>query len=581
MSSMFSENRAFLVQYLAPQRGRVVVLTVLLFGSIGLQLANPQVLRRFIDEATGQGAVSTLINTGIIFICVALLQQIVSVGATYFSENVGWTATNNLRADLLHHVLRLDQSFHKTRTPGELISRIDGDVTTLANFFSRLVIQVVGNLMLLVGVLAILWMTDWRIGLLLSVCALLVLGSLVGLQYYIQPFWKKVQETKADLIGFLEERLSATEDIRSNGAQEYTLQRFYERHRLYFGASWRARIRAPLVWGTADGLFTVATCAVILISVSLYRDGTLTVGMIYSIFTYIALLWMPLHTMAEQAEEFQKAGAGIARVRELLAAHTALVPGTGGTLPNEALSVQFEGVRFGYGDDETVIRDMTWSLPAGKTLGILGRTGSGKTTMTRLLFRLYDPQEGTIRLSGADVRDVPLHNLRRRVGIVTQEVQLFNAPVRDNLAFFDRSIDDARILDALGELGLEPWLRSLPHGLDTVMTSGSGGLSAGEAQLLAFTRIFLRDPGLVILDEASSRLDPATEELIERAIDKLMQGRTGLIIAHRLDTVHRADEILILEDGHVLENGPREDLLADPDSRFNALLRTGIEEALA
>jgi ABC-type multidrug transport system fused ATPase/permease subunit len=165
--------------------------------------------------------------------------------------------------------------------------------------------------------------------------------------------------------------------------------------------------------------------------------------------------------------------------------------------------------------------------------------------------------------------------------MVTQDVQLFEATVRDNLTLFDDSIPDERIVRALVDLGLHHWYQSLPEGLDTILGPGGSGLSAGEAQLLAFTRVFLRDPGLVILDEASSRLDPATEQLIERAVDKLLQHRTGIIIAHRLDTIHRADEILILEHGRIREHGERERLLRDPHSRFNALLKTGIEEALA
>ena len=214
-------------------------------------------------------------------------------------------------------------------------------------------------------------------------------------------------------------------------------------------------------------------------------------------------------------------------------------------------------------------------------MGILGRTGSGKTTLTRLLFRLYDPQSGRIELGDVDIRTTPLRDLRRRVGIVTQEVQLFHASIRDNLTLFDNTIPDDRILMAIEELGLRSWYTALPEGLDTMLAAGNGGLSAGEAQLLAFTRIFLRDPGLVILDEASSRLDPATEQLIERAVDKLLVNRTGIIIAHRLHTVHRADEILILEGGALAEHGARELLMRDPGSRFAQLLRTGLEEAMA
>jgi ATP-binding cassette subfamily B protein len=246
---------------------------------------------------------------------------------------------------------------------------------------------------------------------------------------------------------------------------------------------------------------------------------------------------------------------------------------------------------------------------------VLGRTGSGKTTLTRLLFRLYDVDAGAIRLHNGeskmndhrpqttvsplavvcglssviqtDIRDIPLSELRRHVGMVTQDVQLFAASVRDNLTLFANydpaqpPIDDGRIVDALETLGLGDWLRGLPAGLDTVLEGGGKGLSAGEAQLLAFTRVFLRDPRLVVLDEASSRLDPGTERLLERAIDRLLAGRTGIVIAHRLRTVMRADDILILENGRVVEFGPRLTLAADPGSRFYRLLQTGLEEVLA
>jgi ATP-binding cassette, subfamily B, bacterial len=214
-------------------------------------------------------------------------------------------------------------------------------------------------------------------------------------------------------------------------------------------------------------------------------------------------------------------------------------------------------------------------------VGILGRTGSGKSTLARLVTRLYDPRAGAIRVSGIDLRDVDRTDRRARIAMVTQEVQLFRATVRENLTFFDASVDDARLWEALNDLGVGEWVASLPQGLDTMLESGSGGLSAGQAQLLAFARVFLGDPGLVILDEASSRLDPATEVLIERAVDRLLTDRTGLIIAHRLATVDRADDILILERGRLVEFGERDALAEDPKSRFSTLLRTGMEELLA
>jgi ATP-binding cassette subfamily B protein len=243
--------------------------------------------------------------------------------------------------------------------------------------------------------------------------------------------------------------------------------------------------------------------------------------------------------------------------------------------------VSFVGVSFAYTEEEQVLRDVTFDLAPREILGLLGRTGSGKTTLARLLCRLYDKDGGDILLEGIDIAALKLKVLRERVAIVTQDVQLFQATVRDNLTFFDRTVGDEQIEAVIDQLGLTDWYHSLPHGLDTKLMSGGQGLSAGEAQLLAFTRVFLRNPGLVILDEASSRLDPATERRIERAVDRLLQNRTAIVIAHRLSTVQRADKILILDEGKAVEYGRRKTLLADPRSRFRRLLQTGLQEVLA
>lgn len=293
---------------------------------------------------------------------------------------------------------------------------------------------------------------------------------------------------------------------------------------------------------------------------------------------YTQLIYQPIGAIMQQLDDFQQASAGITRIRELLQVQSKLNDGPGVDFPQGALAVEFSNVTFGYGAEEKVLQDISVRLEPGEVLGLLGRTGSGKTTITRLLFRLYDPTVGTIRLGEHDLRQARLSDLRRHIGMVTQDVQLFHATIRDNLTFFDTTIDDSRILQAIDDLGLLPWYQTLSDGLDTMLAANGGGLSAGESQLLAFARIFLRDPGLVILDEASSRLDPATEHLIERAIGKLLQGRTGIIIAHRLRTLQHVDTLLHLDAGRVNEYGPRAQLAADANSRFSQLLRTAHEE---
>jgi ATP-binding cassette subfamily B protein len=307
----------------------------------------------------------------------------------------------------------------------------------------------------------------------------------------------------------------------------------------------------------------------------------MTIGTVFLLVYYISLLSQPIRELSQQVDSLQSVGASVERIRELKAVVPTILDGPGLPLPaGRPLRLDFQSVSFSYLADEPVLEKVCFTVPEGEVLGLLGRTGSGKTTIARLVFRLHEPTGGSILLQGTRLADTRLADLRHRVALVTQDVQLFQATVRENITFFDGSVSDARIMEAIDALGLSDWLKALPRGLDTRLETGGRSLSAGEGQLLAFTRVFLRDPGLVILDEASSRLDPATERLIERAVDRLLKNRSAIVIAHRLATVGRADDILILDGGRVAEYGRRAELASNPQSRFSALLRTGMDEVL-
>ncbi|GLV57306.1 helicase [Dictyobacter sp. S3.2.2.5] len=573
--------RELLTLYLGPQWRRVCWLILLLLGSIVLQLINPQILRQFIDN-TMQGAdITPLMLAGALFMGFSLLNQMLAVINTYVSENVAWTATNQLRTDLVRHCLQLDIAFHKARTSGELIERIDGDVNTLATFFSQAIVRLFGNGLLIIGVLLLLFKEQWQVGIAISLFALCGLLILTRVRRIAIPYWMKTREKDAEFFGFLGEHLAGTEDLRANGATGYVMTRFYQILRGWLPINIRASLASYGTWGSTLLLFGIGNALALAISIYLWSKHEISPGSVYLIFYYTNLLSAPMEQIRTQLQQLQEAGAGIERIRQLLQAQPTILDGSGPDLPEGALALEIDDLTFSYNPEEPVLQHISLQLSAGRVLGVLGRTGSGKTTLARLLLRLYEPQQGEILLGGVPLRQTRLSDLRQHIGMVTQDVQLFHATVRDNLTYFNRAIADERIIRVLSEVGLVGWYKSLPEGLDTVLGSDGEGLSAGEAQLLAFTRIFLSDPGLIIMDEASSRLDPATEQLIEHAIDTLLNNRTGIIIAHRLGTIQRADDILIIENGRILEYGPRTRLAADPQSRFYQLLQTGLEEVLA
>ena len=575
-------------RYVAPQWRRTALLTALILASIGLQLLGPQLLRAFIDSAIAGAALESLATLALAFVGVALVTQLLTAWSQYVGEDLGWTATNALRADLALHCLRLDLSFHKERTAGELIERIDGDVTALATFFSRFVVNVLGNLLLLVGVLVVVAREDLRAGLALTVFAAVAVFLMAGpLRNIAVKYWRRLREVSAQMFGFLSERLAGTEDIRSSGAETHVMHGLAFHHRAWLAARRQAVYAGTILWSMTIVIFAVGNAVAFGVGAYLWSLDVITLGTVYLLFHYTDMLRRPIEQLRRELEEMQRAVASVGRVTELLRTESRLPEGRGAPIPSGPLAVELDAVSFAYESsardgDGLVLRDVSLRLAPGEVLGVLGRTGSGKTTLARLLLRFHDPTAGRVRLGGVDLRDVTLDDVRSRATLVSQDVQLFHARVRENVTFFDPTIDDERITDVLERIGLGGWLRALPHsggdGLDSEMLAG--GLSAGEAQLLAFARVFLREPGLVILDEASSRLDPATERHIERAIDALLADRTGVVIAHRLATVQRCDRILILEDGRIVEQGRRAALAQDPSSRFSELLRTGLEQVL-
>lgn len=397
-----------LVRYLAPQRWLVVLLAVLLLTTIGLQLAGPQIIAAFIDGATNGAAVDVLLRLAILFIIIALANQGLTIWAVYVGQQVGWSATNRLREDLARHCLAQDIAFHTARTPGEFIERIDGDLTALSNFFSEFVIRLVGSALLLVGVVVILWIENPLVGgvlMLYTIIAGMVLHRVRRIAIHAGT---QERQASANLFGFIEGRLAGSDDLRANGGGAYAVRRLHLTLRDLFRTGMRAWMLRSTIWMSTLTLFMVGYALVFALGAILFERHAITLGMVYLFFQYTQMLQSPLEEISRQMQDFQKAGSSLVRVQELFTIRPTIVDGTSARLPAGALSVDFANVTFAYNEAGAVLHDVSFTLAPGQIVGLLGHTGSGKTTIARLLCRLYEIQTGAIRLGGVDLRDVPL-----------------------------------------------------------------------------------------------------------------------------------------------------------------------------
>ncbi|GIQ67795.1 ABC transporter ATP-binding protein [Xylanibacillus composti] len=556
------------ISFFRPNKLKLSALILVLFGVIGLQLYNPFVLRMFIDGATEGRSETYLIYCALVFIGISILQQLLTLIVTYTGEVIGWKATNSLRLQLARHYLSLDTETQNKFTSGEIVERIDGDISILQNFFSHLFIKLLANFLIIIGVLIILFSVNWRIGLSLSCFTLLAFFAIDKIRMLAEPFWKQAREINSRFFGFLSSIFEGKEDIRSNGGSGYFLKKFHYILRSWLPVLRKAQLLGYSMWMTTIFVLAVGTSIVLGIGGIQFLDGALTIGTLFMIFQFLDLLIHPIEKIREQVDDLQKANASISRVLEMLNTSSKIKTGEITNIGPGSLRVEFDRVSFHYDPASPILRSIQFQIDHKKKVGLVGRTGSGKSTIARLLMRLYEPASGMIKINGSDIRLFNLTELRKRIGFVSQDVKLLQSTLRDNITLYDSSISDDQLLRIIEETGLREWYDSLPHGLDTQILSHDFDVSAGEAQLISLLRVFLNDPGIVIFDEASSRLDNNTEKMIERAVHRLLSERTAIIIAHRLSTLEIADEIIVLDEGSIVEYGPRSKLYADHASSF-------------
>jgi ATP-binding cassette, subfamily B, bacterial len=570
-----SESRwSALGALLWPDRARWALLGGLVACASALMLAGPLVIRRLVDSAGAGATANAISGLAVVYLAIALLTQLVAVLVAWRATTAAWTTTNQLRLDMTGHVLGLDHEFHRTHTPGELIQRVDGDVTSVSEFLGLVVPKAFGAGLLISGMVVVLAVLDWRLAIGLVVYLAFTFWIIVRSRHRAVSESSDEMGSLGRLYGGIEERLVAAEDLRSNGASAHVAWRFVEDSADALASAVRRERAFLTMWWFVQLALAAGWVIVLVLGAWTVSNDLASVGTIFLLYQYILLVGRPLEDLVHQLETVQKANGAMVRVLDLMAIRPKVVDhGTVSPAPGP-LDVRFDAVEFDYGDDQPVLRGVDLTIGAGRSIGIVGRTGSGKTTLSRLVLRLVEPTRGVVSLGGVPIGDIPMSELRRRVALVSQEVELFAGSIRDNVTLFDDSIDDVAVIAALRAVGLGVLADA---GIGRELGAAGTGLSAGEAQLLSLARVWMRDPDVLVLDEATARIDPQTERQIESAVAKLMVGRTTLVIAHRLATLHAVDDIVVFERGEVAEFGARVDLVGDDESQFARLLALTLE----
>jgi ATP-binding cassette subfamily B protein len=493
-------------------------------------------------------------------------------GVQTFNINaVGQRLTARIRKDLFAHAMSLSLRFHDRMPVGKLLTRLTSDVDALAEVFGSGAVGVLGDLVSLLVIAISMLLIEWRLGLLLLVTQVPVTLVIVWLQGRYRKANYRVREELSQLNADFQENLQGLEVVQMFRREAVNGNRFQKTGLAYRSAVngtifFDSSISAFLEWVSLGAVALVLALGGWMVTAGAMGLGTLTTFILYS-----QRLFDPLRQMAERFTQIQGGLTAVERIGELLEEPLEIVDhgttvGSGlfqNASPSQARGeVIFEHVDFAYRKDEPILRDLSFRIAPGEHVALVGPTGSGKTTVIRLLCRLYEPQRGRILLDGQDIRALPLQDLRRKLGVVLQDTFLFSGTVADNLRL-DRPLDSQKLQEVCRDLGLDPLLGRLPEGLDTELRERGGNLSSGERQLLAVARVAIRNPTVLVMDEATAFMDPSTEATLQRDLDRLLNRRTAVVIAHRLATVEAADRILVLRRGSLIEQGTHLQLRAN------------------
>ncbi|MGZ4600698.1 MAG: ABC transporter ATP-binding protein [Oryzihumus sp.] len=547
------------------RKGIGVTLALALVSTIGRVLV-PFVVQQTTDRgilAPGGPDVALVVRMVLLAAVAVMATGVTSyfVNVRLFRASEAGLATLRLKA--FRHIHDLSVLTQNTERRGSLVSRVTSDVDTISMFvqFGGLMLMISVGQLLVTTVLMVIYSP--ALAGLVWLCFLPLFVLIRRFQGMVGRAFTLVRQRVGELLGAVSEAVVGAATIRAYGVEDRTAARIDEAIANHRTAAIRAQVRAVLSFTTGQLVSGLTTAAVIVVGTVLAVHDRLTLGELLAFLFLVNLFTQPVQTASEILNEMQNAVAGWRRVIGVIDTPADISdPGEDGQrLPRGPITVDFDGVTYAYPGGPPVLRDVHLAIAPRSRVAIVGETGSGKTTLAKLLTRLIDPSEGAVRIDGVDLRQVRFDSLRGRVVLVPQEWFLFDAPLIDNIRFGRPEATDAEVELALTELGLDAWLEGLPQGLETEVGQRGESLSAGERQLVALARAYLADPDLLVLDEATSAVDPATEVRLQRALDGLTRGRTSIAIAHRLSTAEAADEVVVVDKGEIVERGPHRELV--------------------
>lgn len=559
-----------LAGYLWPYRGWVALAFCTVMAEAFLGPLRPKLVQMAIDRHIVEGDWSGLQQIILLLVGVLVVEAGLSFVNDYLTQWIGQRAIYDIRTKVYRHIQRQSLRFFDRTPVGRLITRVTNDVESLSDMLSAGVVRILGDLFRIVFIASFMFMLEWRLALVTLAVMPLMMAAVAWFRRKVREQYRETRRQIARLNAFLQEHIGGMKIVQLFNREAEELRRFREINDAHRQAQIKTVFYFALFWPAVQLVSDTALGLVLWVGGLRALEGTLTLGVLIAFIQYVRQFFEPIRNLSDQYNMLQSAMAGAERIFGLLDQDTAL-PEPARPVRVERLRghIEFRNVWFTYDELPTdgqepnwVLRDVSFTVEPGQHLAIVGATGAGKTTIINLLLRFYDVQRGQILVDGHDVRDYALRDLRRHIGLVLQDVFLFSGTVLDNITLGDPSIPFEKVQEAARLIGADRFIERLPNGYFQDVRERGLTLSHGQRQLLSFVRALVYDPEVLVLDEATSSVDTETEQLIQRAMETLLRGRTAIIIAHRLSTIQHADQILVMHRGEIRERGTHQELLA-------------------